>query len=217
MYARYFYPSYVYYCSYQTRYIYIYLLTILYNYSVLTILYIFQSLNPSPKFFANLKKTLGLSLVQEVAFAIALQHSENTDIRLLALEHIQKQLPELIKNYVNLETNNKHHEEGLHDSSPEVLHLILGQTFDTSNPYNLSSEEKEKFLKNLRRDFPRELVPVVLAPLLYPGDGETPQFKIELNMAVNQMVMVEIYLLTLLIHDVLQNVLYLFYFLFLGW
>ena len=32
----------------------------------------------------------------------------------------------------------------------------------------IAAETKETFLKNLRRDFPRELVPVVLAPLLYP-------------------------------------------------
>ncbi|XP_035741230.1 CCR4-NOT transcription complex subunit 1-like isoform X2 [Vespa mandarinia] len=146
-----------------------------------------KTLNSSPKFFLHLKKVLGLTLVQEVAFAIVLQHSENIDIRALAHEHIKKQLPELIKNYINSETSNKHHEEGLHDSSPEVLHLILSQVFHIPNQFGVSSEAKEKFLKNLRRDFPRELVPVVLAPLLYPGDGETPQAKIELNMAVNQM------------------------------
>lgn len=151
-------------------------------------MFVFQTLCPSPKFFVNLKKTLGLTLVQEVAFAIALQHSENAEIRALALEHTQKQLPELIKNYINSETSNKHQEGGLHDSLPQVLQLILGQVFHSSNPYNLPSEAKERFLKNLRRDFPRELVPVVLAPYLYPGDGEIPQFKIELNMAVNQMV-----------------------------
>lgn len=145
-------------------------------------------MNPSPKFFLRLKKALGLTLVQEVAFAIALLHSENTEIRTLALEHVQKQLPELIKNYINSETSNRHHEEGLHDSLPEVLHLILSQAFHSANQFGLSSEAKEKFLKNLRRDFPRELVPVVLAPLLYPDNGETPQTKIELNMAVNQMV-----------------------------
>lgn len=150
--------------------------------------FLFQSLNPSTKFFVNLKKTLGLSLVQEVAFAIALQHSENIEIRNLALEHTQKQLPELIKNYVNSETNNKHHEEGLHDSSPEILHLILTQIFHNTESNSLSAEAKETFLKNLRRDFPRELVPVVLAPLLYPGDGEISQTRTELNMAVNQMV-----------------------------
>ncbi|XP_012340948.1 CCR4-NOT transcription complex subunit 1 isoform X3 [Apis florea] len=146
-----------------------------------------KTLNPSPKFFLRLKKVLGLTLVQEVAFAIALLHSENTEIRTLALEHIQKQLPELIKNYINSETSNRHHEEGLHDSLPEVLHLILSQAFHSANQFGLLSEAKEKFLKNLRRDFPRELVPVVLAPLLYPDNGETPQTKIELNMAVNQM------------------------------
>ncbi|KAG7189600.1 hypothetical protein KM043_017285 [Ampulex compressa] len=146
-----------------------------------------KTLDPSPKFFLHLKKVLGLTLVQEVAFAIALEHSENIEIRALALEQIQKQLPEIIKNYINSETSNKQHEEGLHDSSPEVLHLILSQAFHTGNQFGLSSEAKEKFLKNLRRDFPRELVPVVLAPLLYPGDGETSKAKIELNMAVNQM------------------------------
>jgi len=145
-------------------------------------------LNPSAKFFVNLKKTLSLTLVQEVAFAIALQHSENSEICALALEHTQKQLPELIKNYINSETSNKQHEGGLHDSLPQVLQLILSQVFHATNPYNLPVEAKEKFLKNLRRDFPRELVPVVLAPFLYPGDWETTQFKIELNMAVNQMV-----------------------------
>ncbi|XP_011168409.1 CCR4-NOT transcription complex subunit 1 isoform X1 [Solenopsis invicta] len=146
-----------------------------------------KSLNPTPKFFVNLKKTLGLTLVQEVAFAIALQQSENAEIRALALEHTQKQLLELIKNYINSETSNKHHEGGLHDSLPQVLHLILIQAFNTANPYNLPTETKEKFRKHLRRDFPRELVPVVLAPFLYPGDEEPLQFKIELNMAVTQM------------------------------
>ncbi|XP_066592088.1 CCR4-NOT transcription complex subunit 1 isoform X2 [Prorops nasuta] len=146
-----------------------------------------KTLNPSPKFFQNLKKVLGLSLVQEVAFAIVLQHSQNSELRALAVDHIQKQLPKLIKNYINSDTNNKQpEEEGLHDSSPEVLHFILSQAFTTPNPFGLTSESKEKFLRNLRRDFPRELVPVVLAPFLYPGDGETLQNKIEINMASNQ-------------------------------
>ncbi|XP_015520502.1 CCR4-NOT transcription complex subunit 1 isoform X1 [Neodiprion lecontei] len=146
-----------------------------------------KSLNPSSKFFLNLRKVLKLTSVQEVAFAIALLHSENPDIQTLALEHIKKQLPELIKNYINSEISNKHHEGGLHDSSPEVLHLILSQAFHEPNQFGLPIEAKEKFLKNLRRDFPRELVPVVLAPLLYPGDGEIPQAAIELNMASNPM------------------------------
>lgn len=42
----------------------------------------------------------------------------------------------------------------------------------------VTAEVKEVFLKNLRRDFPRELVPVVLAPLLYPPDPDLPMDKL---------------------------------------
>ena len=126
--------------------------------------------------------------MQEVVFGLALLHSQNSDISARATEHVQRQLPELVKNYVNADNNKKQSEDGLHDCSPEILHLILTYTFEESPKAELSSETKEKFLKSLRRDFPRELVPVVLAPLLYPGDGEEPQKAIELNMAANQMV-----------------------------
>lgn len=148
----------------------------------------FQRIFPTPKFFQHLQKVLGLSLVQEVVIAIALKHSQNSEISTRAQEHIQKHIPDLIKNYVNAENNKKPTEEGLHDSSPEVLHLILSYILEESNKVELSSEAKEKFFKSLRRDFPRELVPVVLAPLLYPGDGETAPKSIELNMATNQVV-----------------------------
>jgi CCR4-NOT transcription complex subunit 1 len=42
----------------------------------------------------------------------------------------------------------------------------------------IAAETKETFLKSLRRDFPRELVPVVLAPLLYSSKGDLPMDKI---------------------------------------
>lgn len=147
-----------------------------------------QTLNPSAKFFTNLRRVLGLTLVQEVVFAISLLHSENAAIKTLALENLQKQLPELIKNYTNSDISNKQKEGGLHDSSPEVLHLVLYEALREYNNVGLSTEAKEKFRKNLRRDFPRELVPVVLAPLLYPGDGEYQKGKIDLNMASNKLV-----------------------------
>ena len=82
---------------------------------------------------------------QETVFAIALQHSQNSDICARATEHLQKQLPELIKNYVNRDNNKKQSEEGLHDSSPEVLHFILAYIFEESTKVELSSETKEKF------------------------------------------------------------------------
>lgn len=149
-----------------------------------------QTLKPSPKFFYHLRRVLSLTLVQEVVFAIALQHSENVELRGLALEDIKKQLPDLINNYIQSadSTGNKQQEDGLHDSSPEVLHLILTETLTDKNLYGLSSETKKTFFKNLKRDFPRELVPVVLAPLLYPGDGEITHVINEFDMAANQTV-----------------------------
>ena len=125
--------------------------------------------------------------MQEVVFAIALQHSQNQDLQSRAIEDIQKQLPELIKHYINSE-NKKQNEVGILDSSPEILHLILSFIFEEPCKIEIPWETKEKLFKSLRRDFPRELVPVVLAPLLYPGDGEVPQSPIEINMAANQMV-----------------------------
>ena len=150
----------------------------------------FQTLNPSPKFFPYLRKVLGLTLIQEVVIAIALQHSETPEIQSLALEDLQKQVPELIQNYVHSE-NSKKQNEGLSDSSTEVLHLILFNVLEESNRIEISSQLKEKLLKNLRRDFPRELVPVVLAPLLYPGDGEAPQVSQKI-MGSTQMVILKI-------------------------
>ena len=43
---------------------------------------------------------------------------------------------------------------------------------------DIVAETKESFLKSLRRDFPRELVPVVLAPLLYPSKPDLPMDKV---------------------------------------
>lgn len=42
----------------------------------------------------------------------------------------------------------------------------------------IGAETKDTFLRSLCRDFPRELVPVVLAPLLYSNKGDLPMDKI---------------------------------------
>lgn len=54
------------------------------------------------------------------------------------------------------------------DVAIEVLHLIL--SYLLSQPKNdsvVSEEQLQSFLNSLRKDFPRERVPAVLAPLLY--------------------------------------------------
>ena len=57
---------------------------------------------------------------------------------------------------------------GLGDASIEVLHILLSYILDLPKEDNLLSEEqKELFLNSLRKDFPKERVPLVLSPLLY--------------------------------------------------
>ena len=169
--------------TYTPNFKYFFILELKEKYNSNIVMNSFQTLNPTPKFFQHLRKVVGLSLVQQIVIEIALQHSENPEVQSLALEDLQKLIPDLIKNYVNSE-NSKKQNDGFKDSSPEILHFILFYIFQVPNRVELTSELKEKFLKTLRRDFPRELVPVVLAPLLYPGDGEKPQQ----TMASGQMV-----------------------------
>lgn len=61
---------------------------------------------------------------------------------------------------------------GLQECSPEVLQTLL--TSLAHENFRLAAVTKDLFLKRLRVDFPREVVPIVLAPLLYPDDTQTP-------------------------------------------
>jgi len=47
----------------------------------------------------------------------------------------------------------------------------------------ISKEIKEVLLKNLRRDFPLEVAPVLLAPLIYSGNQDRPMDKINQDMS----------------------------------
>lgn len=95
---------------------------------------------------------------------------------------------------------------GLQDTSAEVLHIILCEVIPESSeslgnvdifdfisqlassdfrnchaPFprpGITVETREAFLQTLRRDFPRELVPIVLAPWLYPEDSELSMDKL---------------------------------------
>ena len=55
----------------------------------------------------------------------------------------------------------------------EVLHMLLCHLLQNSEEdVGLSRESVDTFVQYLRRDFPRERVPVVLAPLLYRGQQD---------------------------------------------
>ncbi len=59
-------------------------------------------------------------------------------------------------------------EGGFGDTAIEVLHLLLSYLLQGSEEeVCVAKESVNTFVQTLRRDFPRERVPVVLAPLLY--------------------------------------------------
>ena len=59
-------------------------------------------------------------------------------------------------------------EGGLAEVAIEVLHLLLSHLLESPHEeVGVNKEAIETFVRTMRQDFPRERVPVVLAPLLY--------------------------------------------------
>ncbi|XP_037672114.1 CCR4-NOT transcription complex subunit 1 isoform X4 [Choloepus didactylus] len=127
-----------------------------------------KSLKPAPHLFAQLSKVLKLSKVQEVIFGLALLNSSSSDLRGFAAQFIKQKLPDLLRSYIDADVSGNQ-EGGFQDIAIEVLHLLLSHLlFGQKGTFGVGQEQIDAFLKTLRRDFPQERCPVVLAPLLYP-------------------------------------------------
>ncbi|XP_067853724.1 CCR4-NOT transcription complex subunit 1 isoform X1 [Heptranchias perlo] len=127
-----------------------------------------KSLKPSPHLFTQLSKVLKLSKVQEVIFGLALLNSSSSDLRGFALQFVKQKLPDLLRSYIDVDVSGNQ-EGGFQDIAIEVLHLLLSHLlFGQKGAFGVGQEQIDAFLKTLRRDFPQERCPVVLAPLLYP-------------------------------------------------
>ncbi|XP_018113580.1 CCR4-NOT transcription complex subunit 1 isoform X2 [Xenopus laevis] len=127
-----------------------------------------KSLKPSPHLFAQLSKVLKLSKVQEVIFGLALLNSSSCELRGFAVQFVKQKLPDLLRSYVDVDVSGNQ-EGGFQDIAIEVLHLLLSNLlFGQKGAFGVGQEQIVAFLKTLRRDFPQERCPVVLAPLLYP-------------------------------------------------
>ncbi|XP_072278890.1 CCR4-NOT transcription complex subunit 1 [Pyxicephalus adspersus] len=127
-----------------------------------------KSLKPSPHLFVQLSKVLKLSKVQEVIFGLALLNSCNSDLRAFAAQFVKQKLPDLLRSYVDVDVSGSQ-EGGFQDIAIEVLHLLLSNLlFGQKGAFGVGQEQIVAFLTTLRRDFPQERCPVVLAPLLYP-------------------------------------------------
>ncbi|VEN55324.1 unnamed protein product, partial [Callosobruchus maculatus] len=126
-----------------------------------------KTLKVNQQFFQQLSKCLRLSAVQEVVFALAFRHSSNSELVSLAQSHLRTSVPALVQSYIDTEGSSRQHEGGLHETTPEVLHLILSAILKNPKEVGLTNEVHLAFLKTLQKDFPKERVPVVLAPLAY--------------------------------------------------
>ncbi|KAJ1081954.1 hypothetical protein NDU88_002126 [Pleurodeles waltl] len=127
-----------------------------------------KSIKPSPHLFTQLSKVLKLSKVQEVIFGLALLSSSSSELRAFAGQFIKQKLPDLLRSYIDADVGGNQ-EGGFQDIAIEVLHLLLSHLlYGQKGTFGVGLEQIDAFLKTLRRDFPQERCPVVLAPLLYP-------------------------------------------------
>ncbi|XP_063168949.1 CCR4-NOT transcription complex subunit 1 isoform X3 [Candoia aspera] len=138
------------------------------SYAIENPLHYQKSLKPSPHLFTQLSKVIKLSKVQEVIFGLALLNSFNPDLQVFAAQFIKQKLPDLLRSYIDADVSGNQ-EGGFQDIAIEVLHLLLPHLlFGQKGAFGVGQEQIDAFLKTLRRDFPQERCPVVLAPLLYP-------------------------------------------------
>ncbi|EPY74621.1 CCR4-NOT transcription complex subunit 1 [Camelus ferus] len=106
--------------------------------------------------------------IQHVIFGLALLNSSSSDLRGFAAQFIKQKLPDLLRSYIDADVSGNQ-EGGFQDIAIEVLHLLLSHLlFGQKGAFGVGQEQIDAFLKTLRRDFPQERCPVVLAPLLYP-------------------------------------------------
>ncbi|XP_061301436.1 CCR4-NOT transcription complex subunit 1 isoform X10 [Pezoporus flaviventris] len=127
------------------------------------------SLITKPNFISTLSYAIDNPLhYQKVIFGLALLNSFSSDLRGFAAQFIKQKLPDLLRSYIDADVSGNQ-EGGFQDIAIEVLHLLLSHLlFGQKGAFGVGQEQIDAFLKTLRRDFPQERCPVVLAPLLYP-------------------------------------------------
>ncbi|XP_062547047.1 CCR4-NOT transcription complex subunit 1 isoform X2 [Armigeres subalbatus] len=141
-----------------------------------------RTLTPSTSLVTQIVRTLNCSPIQQAALALALIHSSHPDIVRSAEENARSCIAELIQSYIDQDTNQPTQEGSLNDVSPELLQHILSLiSHDKHLDFGLSDSTYGKFVQQLCRDFPRERVPLILAPLLYPENSELSAESVKSN------------------------------------
>eukprot|EP00118_Oscarella_pearsei_P021651 m.244247 g.244247 ORF g.244247 m.244247 type:complete len:328 (+) comp40244_c0_seq76:631-1614(+) len=123
-----------------------------------------HGLKPSTLLFQQVSRVLKLARVQEVALGLGLLNFP--ELRIEASQFLRGKLPDLIISHSELYGQ----DSGLHDVNIEIIHTLVTHLLQ-SHPeeIGITREQLDIFLAALRKDFPKERVPVILSPLLYPG------------------------------------------------
>ena len=95
--------------------------------------------------------------------SVSLTYSQQPELRTYAGEQLCKALPELIDSYLGKNLQSAGVISSLHDVSLDVLQLLL----TCLDPYVKQDNLRLQFIEKLREEFPRDRVPLILAPYLY--------------------------------------------------
>ncbi|XP_013418035.1 CCR4-NOT transcription complex subunit 1 [Lingula anatina] len=136
-----------------------------------------KTLRASPHLLPQLSKFLKLTKVQEVVFGLALLSSSVADTRTFAAQFVKQKFPDLLRCHLDSDPSVSQ-ESGLQEVAVEVVHFLLTHLAKDRESFDISSDQKEAFIKSLQRDFPKDRVPVVLSPLLYPELQDLPLEKL---------------------------------------
>ncbi|CAF3940349.1 unnamed protein product, partial [Rotaria magnacalcarata] len=123
-------------------------------------------------FLTSLCKLFKLTRAQELLFVFALRNSIHTELQQLTHEHIEQRLPDFIR---IASGDNGINELGLAELSVEAVHslvLLIQQYISNESIEPLTTtEDYERFLDVLRKEYPRERMgnngSLILLPLLY--------------------------------------------------
>ncbi|XP_043661469.1 CCR4-NOT transcription complex subunit 1 isoform X3 [Drosophila teissieri] len=109
----------------------------------------------------------GINKVCECVFALAVTHSSYTELRHSARNNLKGSLSELIDSYLG-KNNSSPASSGLQEISFDLLQYLLCCLSEYVKP-----QLEAQFLIKLREEFPRQAVPLVLAPFLYGSTTAT--------------------------------------------
>lgn len=94
---------------------------------------------------------------------MSLTHSTHSDLRSYAGDQLRKALPELIESYLGKNQQSAAVISSLHDASLDLIQLLLTRL----DVYVADKGLRQQFVQKLREEFPRDRVPLILAPYLY--------------------------------------------------